>query len=58
MKLKGEGGSHNVDIILGGVVGYDHAWLQRGDGGQESGKTWPHNLNYLISYVICKLLSN
>ena len=54
----GEGGSHNVDIILGGVVTYDDAWLQRGDGGQESGKTWPHNLTYLINCVICKLLSN
>ena len=27
-------------------------------GGQESGKKWLHNLNYVTNYVILKLLSN
>ena len=51
----GRGVSHDVDIILLN----DDAWLQRGEGGgQKSRKTWLHNLNYVINYVIWKLLSN
>ena len=30
----------------------------KGVWGQESGKKWLHNLNYVINYVIFKLLSN
>ena len=30
----------------------------RGKGSQESGKKWFHNINYVINYVIRKLLSN
>ena len=33
----------------------------KGEGwgdGEESGKKWLHNLNYVINYVIRKLLSN
>ena len=31
---------------------------ERGRGGQKSEKKWLYNLNYVINYVICKLLSN
>ena len=30
----GEGGSHDVDIILGGRLLNDDAWLQRGGGSK------------------------
>ena len=38
--IMGEGkeDSHNVDMILGGGLLNDDAWLQRGEGGQKSRK--------------------
>ena len=30
-----EGGSHDVDIILGGGLLNNDAWLQRGEGGSK-----------------------
>ena len=57
---KGRGVSYDVEIELGGVV-YLMMMLdykERERGGQESGKKWLHNLNYVINYVIRKLLSN
>ena len=45
--------------MFGGVVTDDDASLQWGQGGgQESWKKGIHNLNYVINYVICKLLSS
>ena len=38
----GEGGPHDVDIILGGVVSKWWCLITKGGGGQESGK-WLHN---------------
>ena len=35
---EGEGVSHDLDIILGEGLLNDDAWLQRGEGGQKSGK--------------------
>ena len=57
--LRGEGGSHDVDILLRGVVTQWWCLITKGGGGdQESGKKWLHNLNYVTNYVIRKLLSN
>ena len=55
--LKGGGGPHDVDIILGGVV---TKWclITVEGGGLESGEKWLHNKLTLPNYVICKLLSN
>ena len=36
----------------------DYKWGGGGGGHQKSGKKWLHNLNYVINYVIRKLLSN
>ena len=62
---KGRGVSYDVEIELGRVVYLmmmlDYKERERGmggGGGQESGKKWLHNLNYVINYVIRKLLSN
>ena len=50
---KGRGVSYDVEIELGGVV-----YLMMILDYKESGKKWLHNLNYVINYVIRKLLSN
>ena len=34
-----EGGSHDVDIILGGGLLNNDAWLQRGEGVKNLGKS-------------------
>ena len=56
--LRGEEGSHDVDIVLGGVVTQWWCLITRGEGDRESRKKWLHNLNYVINYVILKLFSN
>ena len=38
------GGSHDVDIIIGGELLNDDAWLQRGEGCQKSVKKWLRNM--------------
>ena len=56
---KGKGGSHDVDIILEGVVTKWWCLITKGEGGggQESGKKWLHNKR-MLPYVICKILSS
>ena len=56
--LKGGGGPHDVDIILGGVVTKWWCLITVEGGGLESGEKWLHNKLTLPNYVICKLLSN